>query len=160
MCVCMCLWCVVCSDALPLSSVSCVWWTSALPLVAFRALAQSHDLLGVLQTKRKLSTYQGNAFCNSVIPNGTQRDCAHARNATITSVITIMLRELRRETTTPRKLGTCTSKARVSLALYSTPLIITITTSFVHEIGRQQTVVGALPLWQHREELFGAPGIH
>ena len=39
------LCCVVCSDALPLSSVSCVWWISALPLVAFRALAQSLDLL-------------------------------------------------------------------------------------------------------------------
>ena len=46
--------CVVCSNALPISSVSFVWWISALPLVAFRALAQSLDLLGVLRTKWKI----------------------------------------------------------------------------------------------------------
>ena len=32
-------------------SISCVWWISALPLVAFRALAQSFDLLGVTKWK-------------------------------------------------------------------------------------------------------------
>ena len=45
-CVCVCVYvyvyvvlcCVACFDALPPNSVSCVWWISALPFVAFRAL--------------------------------------------------------------------------------------------------------------------------
>ena len=52
MCMCVVLYCVVSSAALPPSSVSCVVCLSLrCRSLAFRALAQSHDLLGVLRTK-------------------------------------------------------------------------------------------------------------
>ena len=51
MCVCVCACGPVLRGVVRLVAFRvCVWWISALLLVAFRALAQSLDLLGVLRT--------------------------------------------------------------------------------------------------------------